>query len=61
MALLIPRLVAYGALLIAGVMVGAVFTDLVRGVSPLPAALFLVISAIVAWGRRDRFRIALGR
>ncbi len=60
-ALLIPRLVASGALLLAGVMVGAVFTDLMLGVSPLPAAAFLVINAIVAGGRRDRIRVALGR
>lgn len=56
-ALLIPRLAAHGALLLAGVMVGAVFTDLMLGVSPLSAAVLLVISAIVAWGRRDRFHL----
>lgn len=60
-ALLIPRLVAYGALLLAGVMVGAVLTDLMLGVSPLPAAVLLLVSAIVAWGRRDRLDGALGR
>lgn len=60
MAILIPRLVAYGALLLAGVMVGAVFTDLMLGVSPLTAAALLVVSAIIAWGRRDRFGVALG-
>ncbi|MGH3814746.1 MAG: hypothetical protein ACRDUV_20255, partial [Pseudonocardiaceae bacterium] len=48
------------ALLLAGVMVGAVFTDLMLGVSPLTAAALLVISAIIAWGRRDRFGVALG-
>ncbi|MGQ0716953.1 MAG: DoxX family protein [Pseudonocardiales bacterium] len=58
-ALLIPRLVAHGALLLAGVMVGAVITDLLLGVSPLSAAVLLVVSAIIAWGRRDRFRVAL--
>ncbi len=58
-ALLIPRLVALGALLLAGVMLGAVITDLVLGASPLMAVVLLVISSIVAWGRRDRLSIAL--
>ncbi|MGH3979423.1 MAG: DoxX family protein [Pseudonocardiaceae bacterium] len=60
-ALLIPRFVAHGALLLAGVMVGAVITDLWLGASPVPALAYLVVSAIIAWGRRDRLGVALGR
>lgn len=54
-ALLVPRLVAHGAALLAAVMVGAVFTDLViLGANPLPASVLLVASAVIAWGRRER-------
>lgn len=57
-ALLIPRLVAFGALLLAVVMVGAVLTDLfVVAANPLPALVLLVLSAIIVWGRRDRLRL----
>lgn len=54
-ALLIPRFVAPGALLLAGVMVGAVLTDLfVVAGNPLPALVLLVAGTLIAWGRRDR-------
>lgn len=61
-ALLIPRFVAHGAVLLAAVMVGAVVTDLfVLGATPVPALVLLVVTAVIAWGRRDRIRTALGR
>lgn len=54
-ALLIPRFVAHGALLLAGVMVGAVLTHLfVAPGTPLPALVLLVLSTLIVWGRRDR-------
>ena len=53
--LLIPRLSGLGALLLAGVMLGAVPTHLfVVGGSPLPAIILLIVTGVVAWGRRER-------
>lgn len=60
--LLIPRLSGVGALLLICVMIGAVFTHLfVIGGSPVGAIVLLVVSAIIAWGRRDRTLRLLGR
>ena len=54
-ALLVPRLSGAGALLLAGVMVGAVATHLfVVGGSPLMALVLLAVTALVAWSRRER-------
>jgi uncharacterized membrane protein YphA (DoxX/SURF4 family) len=53
--LLVPRFVPAGALLLIATMAGAVFTHLVLiGGSPVPAVVLLVLSVVVAWGRRDR-------
>ena len=53
--LLIPRTSGLGALMLAGVMVGAVVTHLfIVGGSPLMAIILLVVTGIVAWGRRER-------
>jgi uncharacterized membrane protein YphA (DoxX/SURF4 family) len=53
--LLIPRLSGLGALLLVGTMLGAVATHLfVVGGSPLPAIILLVVTGVVAWGRRQR-------
>ena len=55
--LLIPRTSGLGALLLAGVMTGAVITHLfIVGGSPLMAITLLVVTTIVAWGRRQRTR-----
>jgi putative oxidoreductase len=52
---LIPRLSGLGALLLMGVMLGAVPTHLfVVGGSPLPAITLLIVTGVVAWGRRKR-------
>jgi len=60
--LLIPRLSGVGALLLVCVMIGAVITHLfVIGGSPVMAIVLLVVSAIIAWGRRDRTLRLLGR
>jgi len=53
--LLIPRTSGLGALMLAGVMVGAVVTHVfIVGGSPLMAIILLVVTGIVAWGRRQR-------
>lgn len=56
-ALLIPRFIAHGALLLTVVMAGAVITNLVLGENPLPAVVLMVISAVITWGRRDRLAV----
>ena len=53
--LLIPRTSGVGALMLAGVMIGAVVTHLfVVGGSPLMAIILLVVTGVVACGRRQR-------
>jgi len=53
--LLVPRLSGLGALLLVGVMLGAVPTHLfVVGGSPLQAIILLIVTGVVAWGRRKR-------
>ena len=53
--LLIPRTSGLGALMLVGVMTGAVMTHLfIVGGSPLMAIILLVVTGIVAWGRRQR-------
>ena len=58
--LLIPRASGLGALILAGVMVGAVITHLfIIGGSPLMATILLSVTSFVAWGRRERTMILL--
>lgn len=53
--LLIPRTSGLGALMLAGVMAGAVITHVfIVGGSPLGAIILLVVTGVVAWGRRQR-------
>jgi hypothetical protein len=53
--LLIPRTSGLGALMLAGVMVGAVVTHVcIVGGSPLMAIILLFVTGLVAWGRRQR-------
>src|SRR5258706_5581954 len=53
--LLIPRLSGVGALLLVGTMLGAVATHLfVVGGNPLPAIILLIVTGLIAWGRRQR-------
>ena len=62
LALMTPRFSGVGALLLVAVMVGAVATHLlVLGGSPLMAIICLVVTAIIAWGRRGRTLRLLGR
>lgn len=53
-ALLIPRYVFYGAILLAIVMVGAIVSEFVwLGESPVPAIALLILSGIIAFLRRS--------
>src|SRR6201988_4700975 len=53
--LLIPRTSGLAALMLAGVMVGAVITHVfIVGGSPLMAIILLVVTGVVAWRRRQR-------
>jgi putative oxidoreductase len=53
--ILAPSLVAFGALLLICIMIGATFTHLfVIGGSPVPALVLLALSAIVAYAKRDQ-------
>ena len=60
--LLVPRLSGLGALLLVGVMLGAVPTHLfvVCG-SPLSAIILLIVTGVVAWARRKRTMNILAR
>lgn len=58
--LLIPRFAAHGALLIIGVMIGALITNFALGVSPQRALILVTLASIIAWGRRDRLALPLG-
>lgn len=60
--LLVPRLAGVGALLLAATMVGAVVTHLaIVGGSPAVALVLLVVTATIAWARRERTLRLLGR
>jgi putative oxidoreductase len=53
--LLSPWLSGLGALLLVGVTLGAVTTHLfVIGGNPLLAIILLIVTGIIAWGRRER-------
>jgi uncharacterized membrane protein YphA (DoxX/SURF4 family) len=53
--LLIPRTSGLGALMLAGIMICAVMTHVfIVGGSPLGAIILLVVTGVVAWGRRQR-------
>jgi uncharacterized membrane protein YphA (DoxX/SURF4 family) len=53
--LLIPRTSGFGALMLAGVMVGAFVTHVfIVGGSPLGAIILSVVTGVIAWGRRQR-------
>lgn len=55
---LIPRTSIFGAVLLACVMLGAVFTHLaVIGGNPLPALVLLALSTVVLWLRRAQLAL----
>ncbi len=51
----VPQLRLYGfaALAFVALTLGAVLTHLIWGASPVPAIVLLVVSAVIAWGRRS--------
>ncbi|MFD3441673.1 DoxX family protein [Streptomyces sp. NPDC058685] len=52
--LLVPRLSSLGGLILTGVLTGAFLTCLfVLDESPVPAAVLLVLAAVVMWNRRE--------
>ena len=52
---LIPRTSRLAALMLAGVMVGAVVTHVfIVGGNPLMAIILLVVTTVIAWGRRKQ-------
>ncbi|MFJ7946896.1 DoxX family protein [Streptomyces sp. NPDC096354] len=52
--LLVPRLSALGGLILTGVMTGAVLTCLFAiDQNPVPAAVLLILAAVVMWNRRE--------
>src|SRR5215218_479155 len=58
---LVPRLSGLAALGLVCLMAGATLTNLfVLGASPLLPLVLLVVSALAAWGRRERTRALLG-
>lgn len=60
--LLTPWFSGLGALLLVAVMLGAVASHLfILGGSPMMAIVLLVVTAIIAWGRRDRTLRLIGR
>ena len=60
--LLTPWFSALGALLLVAVMLGAVASHLfILGGSPLMAIVLLLVTAIIAWGRRERTLRLIGR
>ena len=53
--ILVPSLVAFGALLLIGIMIGAIITHLfVIGGTAVPALVLLALSAIVAYAKRGQ-------
>jgi uncharacterized membrane protein YphA (DoxX/SURF4 family) len=58
--LLVPRTGGLAALMLFGVMIGAVITHVfIVGGSPLMAIILLVVTGVVAWGRRQRTKSLL--
>ena len=61
-AILIPTVAGLGAVLLGTIMVGAIFTHLlVLPGSPIPAAVLLALSALVAWAHRDQIMAIAAR
>ena len=61
-ALLVPSLAPFGALLLIPTMVGAISTHLfIVGGSPVPAIVLLIGSLAIAWARRDQLARAFSR
>jgi putative oxidoreductase len=62
LALLVPSLAPFGALLLIPTMLGALATHLfIVGGSPVPALLMLIGAVAIAWARRAQIASALAR
>ncbi|WP_037681373.1 DoxX family protein [Streptomyces griseus] len=60
LGLLVPRLVGLAALGLAALMIGAIITNVVIDAFSLLAVVLLLLSATVAWGRRNRTKALAG-
>ena len=61
-ALLVPSLAAFGAVLLVPTMIGAVATHLfILGGSATPAVVLLIASLVIAWARREQLTGILSR
>jgi len=59
LALLIPAVAVFGALLLIPTMIGAIIVNLfVVPASPVAPIVLLLLAAVVAWARRDQLRIS---
>jgi putative oxidoreductase len=58
---LFPRLAFYGALLLSGVMIGAIYTHLFTGIGSPAFAIFLLIVALALVGFRWRDAFFIGK
>jgi len=57
-ALFVPGKAAYGAVALALVMVGAIFSHLVViGGNPTPAIVLLVLTSTIAWSQKDQIKL----
>lgn len=59
LGLLVPRLAGLAALGLTGLMIGAVITNVITDAFSILAVVLLLLSATVAWGRRERTRALL--
>jgi putative oxidoreductase len=61
-ALLVPSLAVFGAVVLAATMIGAIATHLfIIGGSPAAPVLLLVGSLVIAWARRDQISRVVSR
>lgn len=59
-AVLVPAVAPFGALVLSATMIGAIFVHLfVAGGSAVPALVLLLLSATIAWAERERVHVAL--
>ena len=59
LALLIPAVAVFGALLLIPTMIGAIIVNLfVVPASPVAPIVLLLLAAVVAWARRDQLRLS---
>ena len=57
-ALLVPRLAVFGAMLLIPTMIGAIIANVFMHASPVTPLLLLVVAAAIVWVRRRQIRIS---